>query len=278
MSKTVSHEPDGVFERPENACGTGVLVLAGSSGRVDSSRARLFAHHGAAAMSIRWFGDLGQPPGACEVPLETFMTALDRLNKESDRLAVVGVSYGAEAALLLGVHDARVEAVVALAPTYVVWANAGVGLDGLDSPPRSKWTLAGQPLPYVHYDQSWEPGASPTSFRSHYDQSLRTYADEVPAATIPVERIRGDVVLVAGGDDQVWASDTSAGLIAARRAAHGLTTTVITHPAAGHRTVLPGETAPPPRTDLAHGGSPQADSELGTMAWPTIAEALRLRL
>ena len=37
---------------------TGVLVLAGSSGRVDLARARLLAQHGAYALALRWFGRL----------------------------------------------------------------------------------------------------------------------------------------------------------------------------------------------------------------------------
>lgn len=35
---------------------TGVLVLGGSSGRVDTVRARLFANAGAHALALQWFG------------------------------------------------------------------------------------------------------------------------------------------------------------------------------------------------------------------------------
>ena len=57
----------------------GVAVLAGSSGRVDVERARLLARHGALALALRWLGGEGQPPGICEVPLETFGAAVDWL-------------------------------------------------------------------------------------------------------------------------------------------------------------------------------------------------------
>jgi hypothetical protein len=57
----------------------GVLVLGGSSGRVEAGRCALLSAHGMTAMSIRWFGGPGQPPGICEVPLETFVSALDQL-------------------------------------------------------------------------------------------------------------------------------------------------------------------------------------------------------
>ena len=62
----------GVVATPAGDPSMAVLVLAGSSGRIDERRARLLAGRGALAVSIRWFGGPGQPPGICEVPLETF--------------------------------------------------------------------------------------------------------------------------------------------------------------------------------------------------------------
>ncbi|MDN5725864.1 MAG: hypothetical protein L0G99_08040 [Propionibacteriales bacterium] len=89
---------DVITGHPQRECGTAVLVLAGSSGRVDVSRAELFARHGAVATVMRWFGGAGQQPRPYEVPLELFFTALDQLAARADRLAIVGTSFGAEAA------------------------------------------------------------------------------------------------------------------------------------------------------------------------------------
>jgi dienelactone hydrolase len=151
-------EPDGLLALPENEdprCA--VLVLSGSSGRVEVDRVRLLAARGAAALSMRWFGDVHQPPGICEVPLETFSPALDRLSSLSEHLAVMGVSKGAEAALLLARRDARIRAVAALSPSSVVWANVGPGIDDAQRPLRSSWTEGGEPLPFVPYDDTWLP-------------------------------------------------------------------------------------------------------------------------
>lgn len=128
-------DPEGLLVVPETgAAGCAVLVLSGSSGQVEVDRVRLLADRGAAALSIRWFGDAGQPPGICEVPLETFVPVLDRLASLTDHLAVLGVSKGAEAALLLACRDARIRAVGALSPSSVVWANVGPGADGAHKP------------------------------------------------------------------------------------------------------------------------------------------------
>ncbi|WP_432524288.1 acyl-CoA thioester hydrolase/BAAT C-terminal domain-containing protein [Kineococcus sp. SYSU DK006] len=258
-------------------------------------------------MSLRWFGDrpsdhydgTAQPPGICEVPLETFTPALEQLAGYSEHLAVLGTSKGAEAALLLAAHDARIRTIAALSPTSVVWANVGPGLDGRESPPRSSWTRAGSPLPFVPYDQAWHddraaeaanstspgtppdvtPGTTapgPPAFRTLYEQSMTTYASLVPAARIPVESIRGEVLLSSGGDDQVWPSDAFARDILTRRSAHGLSTTHLTVPAAGHRLQLPGEELPGGGMAMARGGSAAADRELGELLWRRLAATLHL--
>lgn len=83
---------------PARPCGTGVLVLAGSSGRADRQRAELLARHGAVAAPLQWFGQPDLQPGPWEFPLELFVQVLDALAPEVDRLAIHGVSFGAAAA------------------------------------------------------------------------------------------------------------------------------------------------------------------------------------
>ncbi len=92
------------------------LVLSGSSGRSDVERARLLARHGVAALALRYFGGIGQPSGLCEIPLETFYTAVDTLAQIHPRVVLIGVSKGAEAALSVAATDSRVSLVVAIAP------------------------------------------------------------------------------------------------------------------------------------------------------------------
>jgi hypothetical protein len=111
---------------------------------VDVARAGLFAVRGATAIALRWFGGDGQVPGICEVPLETFGPATDRLVEAGcDRIAYVGTSKGAEAALLLACFDPRIDAFVAFSPTSVVWANLGPGRDGVVWIGASEYPLSG---------------------------------------------------------------------------------------------------------------------------------------
>jgi uncharacterized protein len=274
---SLSGDLQGSILKPAEHTGWGVVVLAGSSGRVDVARARLLAGLGAVCIALRYFGGERQPPGICELPLEVFTRATDRLLDEGcERVAYVGTSKGAEAALLSATDDPRVTMVAAISPSSVVWANTGPGLDGAAWPQRSSWTRGGAPLPFVKYDETWRPATRDglTTYRGLYERSLQLGADSVSAATIPVEKARAKIILVAGGDDALWPSDIFARSMEQRLASAGKTATLIHHPRAGHRLLLPGETTPR-STQHAHGGSDEADAELGRSAWDAISALLR---
>jgi dienelactone hydrolase len=270
---------EGVLLEPAAGNGAGVLVLAGSSGRVDRRRARLLARQGLVALAIRWFGGSGGPAGICEIPLETFVAAVHLLlSRGVERVGVLGVSKGAEAALLTAVREPLVDVVVAVSPTALVWCNVGPGLDGRRHPYRSSWTWGGRPLPFVPLDDSWRPAeqdGGPVAIRGWYELSERTFATHLDAAAIPVERARADVLLVAGGDDAMWPSLRYAEQLAARRRAAGAPVRVISHADAGHRPRFPGEGPAEPSRTFRYGGTPHADALLGESAWVPVIDALR---
>ena len=252
---------EGVRWIPESPSGVAALVLAGSSGRVDSARAEVLARHGAIAESIRWFGGPGQHEGPWEIPLELFLERVSDLARTADRVVVLGTSFGSEAALLTGAHSPHVNAVAAFAPSDVVWAGVRP-----DESVTSHWTLSGSPLPYAKFVDDWEPDTDPPAFLGHYMECRRRFPESLSAAAIPVERI-AQVLLVAGGDDQVWPSVAMAQAIKARRSAHGLETTLVTDSDAGHRIVLPGEPRAEGGMRMRRGGTEAADLRLGAVAW-----------
>ncbi|MFJ9009930.1 acyl-CoA thioester hydrolase/BAAT C-terminal domain-containing protein [Streptomyces canus] len=283
MTEIVEHEVtapwEGVLVEPAAGSGAGVLVLAGSSGRVDRRRARLLAQQGLVALAVRWFGGPGQAAGICEIPLETFVAGVDLLRSRGvERVGVLGVSKGAEAALLTAVHEPLVDVVVGVSPTALVWCNVGPGLDGSRHPYRSSWTLRGRPLPFVPLDDSWRPAEradGPVAISGWYDLSERTFAPHLDAAAIPMERARADVLLIAGGDDAMWPSLRYAEELASRRRAAGATVRLVTHPAAGHRPRFPGEGPAEYSQAFLYGGTPMADALLGELAWGPVIDALR---
>jgi hypothetical protein len=246
---------------------------------MDIDRARLLAEHGAHAMAVRWFGGDGQAPGVCEIPLEVFTRALDRLSEEPvERLAVIGLSKGAEAATLLACVDDRVDLTVAMSPTSVVWANVGPGLDGRTTPYRSSWTWRGEPLPFVTYDESWQPeeDGEPIAYRSLYEVSMSRDVDEAEAAAIPVEEIRGDLVLGAGEQDLLWPSNEFARAMAARRLDAERQVEVLFNETAGHSPLFPGQPPVAPSSHIKRGGTIEGDRELGAEIWTALVQRLDL--
>jgi dienelactone hydrolase len=278
-TQTLTGEVQGALLRPDAPSGLGIIVLTGSSGRVDVDRARLFAERGAVVLAEKWWGGEGQAPGINHIPLEVFVAGIDRLKAEGcARIAMLGTSNGAQATLLTAVRDPRVDVAIAISPTLYVWQNFGPGLDAGDWPPRSAFTWQGKPLPFIVWDpRAWPPLDRPRpSFRRLYEESLRTFAEDIPAATIPVEDARAEIILVAGAADALWPSDTAAHQIAARLAAHRKAATVIEHPDAGHSPIFPGEPELPEPMARAWGGTRAADRELGALAWAEIVRRLAL--
>ncbi len=177
---------------------TAVLAFGGSEGglRTDSLAARLAAD-GVPTLALAYFGAPGLPQTLTNIPLEYFEKALGWLARQPQvdpqRIVVLGISRGSEAALLLGVHDSDlVHGVIALVPSSVV--NCGIQGGGVPSGCiGAAWTLGGKALPYN------VPPGIPS-----------------PADVIPVEQIAGPILLACGGVDQVWPSCQFAEAIVSR--------------------------------------------------------------
>ncbi|PSQ29532.1 hypothetical protein BRD09_06065 [Halobacteriales archaeon SW_10_68_16] len=190
----------------------GVLLLHGSGGSEMTSTARLLSSHGFVVVSLQYFGEPDVLPDVLSaVPVEYVQRAIDRLldhpRVTGPGVGVWGVSKGAELALVLGSRDERIETVVAVSPSSLVWE----GFDAGGYPTgTSSWAHEGEPVPYLPYPdydavpESADPFDRPRSFYEY--SQLQAAPEQVAAATIPVERIDGDVLLFSGTDDRLWHS------------------------------------------------------------------------
>jgi dienelactone hydrolase len=202
-----------------------VLAIGGEEGGVGSRwLGERLAAHGIPALVVGYFHAPGLPERLKDIPLEYFRAALAWLDRrpevDAQRVSLLGVSYGSEAALLLAAHYPNlVHGVAALVPSSVVTCGTiGAGRGGFESHAciGSPWTLAGKPLAYAAVPNKLQPAVD-------------------PHAVIPVERIRSPVFLACGGRDQIWNSCRSARAIVARRNAHGgELTQLYVYPDAGH--------------------------------------------
>ncbi|MHB8512576.1 MAG: acyl-CoA thioesterase/bile acid-CoA:amino acid N-acyltransferase family protein [Actinomycetota bacterium] len=143
------------------------------------------ADRGYPTLRVTYFGAPGLPDSPSYTPLEYFAKALRWLQRRSGvdpkRIVVLGIQKSSEAALLLGVHFPElVHGVVASNPNSVDLCSERCRAG-------ASWTLNGQPLPYT----------------SEYGDP---HPNDVPAAVIPVETIRGPIMTVCGNLDVVWPS------------------------------------------------------------------------
>jgi dienelactone hydrolase len=213
------YEPEGLRRRA-------VLVLGGGNGGIPRHYAPVLAGHGYVALSLAYFRAEGLPADLVEVPLEYLARGIGWLRAQPsvdpERIAVLGLSRGAEAALLLGATCAEVKAVVALAPSHVVWEGAvrdpgKTGLAALKSD-RSAWTWGGRPLPFVPKTVTPELASRVAAGQPfHAIEVMRLSSVDLMAverARIPVEKIGGPVLLVSSLSDRTWPSAAMADRIA----------------------------------------------------------------
>jgi dienelactone hydrolase len=205
---------------PKRAAGRrpAVLVFSGSGGGLTTSfAAALLAAHGYPSLALAYFKVPGLPRTLHDIPLEYFTSALERLRAQPGvdprHVLVAGDSRGGEAALLLGAHFPRlVNGVIAGVPSSVVHP-------GWPDTSQPAWTLGGRPLPAMSASEFGLP-TPPGKAR----------------AVIPVERIRGPILLTCGGQDVVWPSCDYVDAVTTRLRAHRFThpVTALRYRDAGH--------------------------------------------
>lgn len=254
--------------------GPGILLLGGSEGGIGrdvNRRAIDLQSKGFSVLVPSYFRAAGQPASLVRVPLETFDRALDWLQRRPEvdptRIGVVGHSKGAEAALLVAVRHPELRAVVAGAPSSVVWA--GVNWSNPINP-ASSWTSGGKALsslPYALF-RPWH------TIGWGYEQGLK-HLDRHRGAEIPIERVRFPVLLVCGEADTLWPSCPMARQLRSR----GGNVTVLAFAHAGHSAFGPRLPAhDPDLRDRWSGGSATANNEARAQSWPLVIEFLQGQL
>ena len=274
-----------------------VLVLGGSEGGLDVADwigpklvARGFAVLGVEYVSPRGAPVRGVAATVNRIPIELLDSARAWLSNRPevaiDRLGVVGYSKGAEFALVLASIDSWIKAVVAYAPSDFVWQGIRTGESGTAS---SSWTRRGRELSFIPTKGTREAivrgrrDGTPIYLARVVRSSLAAASPaELHAARIPVEHSHAALLLIGGGDDQLWDSGASVMRLAARlrqaRYAYPLQTLVYT--GAGH--VLVGTGWQPTTTDntdqFRNGGSARNDAYAQGDSWPRVLAFLSLRL
>jgi dienelactone hydrolase len=182
----------GVLYRPKDTTTRkpALLVFGGTEGGLSypvQEKSALLAAHGYPTLALAYFDAPGLPKDLAAIPLEYFRKALTVLRAQpgvdTHHLLVTGASWGGEGSLL----------VAATYPQLVNGVIAEVPNSYVDAAPltrkRSSWTLNGKELPFAPGSQFGAPAA-----------------EVDPKAYIPVDRIRGPILLACGELDLDWPS------------------------------------------------------------------------
>lgn len=223
---------------------TAVLALGGSEGGYGNGlQARLLASHGYPVLQLAYFGAPGRPKELRSIPLEYLARALRWLHARP----------GVENVVVVGASRGG-ELALLLGSTY----------------PGLVQGVAAYAPGYAVVPGSWTRGGAPIPPPSD------------PDPRIAVERIRGPVLLVAGGADQVWGSAYAASAVDERRREHGaLPTQDVSAPGAGHGLTVAVPNLPFPTEfslngfTLVSGGTRQADALARNAAWPRLLALLQ---
>ncbi len=243
-----------------------VIVLGGSEGGVGGDTARSIAQHGFATLALAYFRAPGLPDELGNIPLEYFDTAINWLKEQpavdANRIGAFGISTGGEAALLIASRNPTIRAVVAGAPSNVVWQGIGKA-----SAPggAASFSLGGKSVSFLPYDHS-------KSFTTVYDLYIRSFAkrDAYPDAAIPVEKINGGILLICGEDDRLWPSCPMSDEVIARLKEKKFQSRVqlLRYSNAGHGAVGEPYTPDDPTAKDELGGTQGGNVAARTDGWP----------
>ena len=285
-----------LYHLPGGAPRPVIVVLHGADGGTGASDrfGRKLASLGYAVVGLPYYsadwGEYGPPkeipglPGSfIDIRIDQIAELRDwlrtRPDVDADRIALFGGSKGAEFALIAASKYDWIAAVVAFAPSDLVWE--GWGLETVEAEgTRSSFSYQGRALPfmpYVGFVEGLLAGPGKADLLKIHDDGRAAHPDREAAARIRVEDYSGPVMLVAGDADREWRSGQMARNVAASRTAAGRETTLLVYPEAGHD--VGGDGWAPTVGEVARGGgSAEANAMAQADAWPRVLAFLQRTL
>ncbi len=263
------------------------------------SLASLLVSQGYAVFIMAYFNYENLPKELYDIPLETFLSGVRWLRQQTEvdekHIAAMAPSKGAEGILAAASYlpEMNLNALVAIAPSNVVWQGIGRG----KPKPQSSWSLQGESLSYFAMNAL---KILPQFIARFYSRLLKltrlfpslerisllpAYSDvkknkyQNTAAKIPVEKIMAPLLLIAGVEDKMWPSSYMSRCIIEKRRAAGLDykDELCIYPRVGHvirfpyvPTTVPWMATSPKGMTLNFGGEAKAVADAQLDAWRQI--------
>lgn len=186
-----------------------LVILGGSEGgmgMISDRRAaerQVYLDAGFALLVVGYFGLPGIPSGLDRIELSGVLQAIanTRTNPavDAEKLSVLGVSKGAELALVLASRSAQISTVVAVVGSEVVFASPEWYSTG------SSWSWQGQAIPFVPFDWRSALPLLQGNIRQGHEIALQNQ-QAYQQALIPVQQMQANVLFISGTADELWPS------------------------------------------------------------------------
>lgn len=206
----------GFYHRGTGGGKKAVIVLGGSDGTdlVPNDVSALFSRQGISALGVCYWNKPGLPPELAKVPVEYVEAAVRWLKGRGyEKIAVYGISKGAEYALVAATLLPDITGVIALSPSHCVYAGLGANARGKkDMLGVSSFTWRGRELPFVR--GKMEMGGVLWRLVTQQQLNMSFFHEKALAgltedAVIKVEDINGPILLLSPEMDAQWPSKYS---------------------------------------------------------------------
>ena len=264
-----------------------ILLIGGSEGNVCCPKlAEAYAKAGYSAYSTAYFGvsDLDLPADLDQIPLEYFIQIIQLIRWDSQHkkpaIAVHGISRGAELALLLSTVTDKVEVVIATAPSSHVWSALSTNYLT-----NSSWTHKKKDIPFlICKRENQDMKNMGISITPAFRFAMKRDSIQTKDARIKIEESNSAIMLLSGGDDQLWPAEEFSIEIMKTLKAHNYDKNYahLNYPKAGHIIGFKGEEYLGDQIETRYnslplnlGGTEEATINAQNDSWPKILKFLK---
>ncbi|MEL6590050.1 MAG: acyl-CoA thioester hydrolase/BAAT C-terminal domain-containing protein [Bacteroidota bacterium] len=218
--RPIEIKEDGIqgsyFAPPDAKDRAAIIIIGGGAG--GDYWGQELAKRGYAGLSLPYYRQPGLPPLQEEIPLEYFEQAINWLRQQAavdpSKVMLMGASRNAELALLIASQfPDLISGVIAFAPSAISWPNAVLPYNSDTLLPS--WTYQDQAIPYIPMPKIAGSNSSTIQTLPYWMAGIEK-ANQYEEAFIPVENIKGPILLLSGIDDQIWPASLMGDMITER--------------------------------------------------------------
>ena len=216
MTETITEGFHGILYPAGDRLDKVIITLSGSVGGMEHAEkmAKFHVSQGMPALALAYFGTAQTGKWLSGIPLSYIGNAIHWLKEKGyGKIAIEGISKGAEYAAAAAVKYPEISCVILKAPSYFY----SEGLVQKAPSGTSCWKDGDSELPFTPYKlRAFNMKKQLLRERELNLLPLNTGKDVTEASLIPIEKINGPVLLLSTRADTIWPSADSGNQLEAR--------------------------------------------------------------